>query len=880
MISLALEHDGSLHALTGPMVLGRHADCDLRLTSAGVSRQHARIRPGKGGAMIEDLGSANGTRVNGSRITTATALHKGDIITIGMDRLVMVLGSETIAPDAKGMAGQAPLRRVSPQPNNLKGQLIQGYRIQRLLADGLSGTVYEARQLSLDRNVAFRVLPRELGRDSQLAQRIIAEARQAGAVEHEHLARMHEVGQEGDLIWASMELVQGDTIADLVARDGRMPPEGALVVLERVGRALVAAHAANLVHGDIRPANVVLTREGGVKLLNLGISRLARSRLREDQLFTCGALFYTSPNWQEGGQPGPRDDLYSLGCLLHTMLCGKPPYEGHSPASIARAHREHPLPCLHERIPGMPVAVDEVMHGMMAKNPEWRFASVNEWLGCLSELRDTLRRLPGPAPLRPAARAASPSSGLSRQPSKELSVPRRSPLPRLLLLTVLLAALWVSWQHLRPGSGTQGPGDPKSTPRRSEQAGPLVSSGTGQQAALQHQATPRQQLVSDWPAQRAEAEAAEAAGHWNRAEQLLDSFAEQLRRAGDTTLVASVERHRRQMHLASQQDWDQQVAALPEASRERLLALAALRDRVCSVTRADLESRYRAALRQHALLLTEARLRALRRVEAGELDGLPRIAAEMRHQFEQTPLMAAWERFDLQLREASRLPWQGSWPATRSGLSEARGAQVLPAAAALMLAGDEASALRLLLGDGALERPPLRQRRDALLTNHALVLTFDDATDLRHLGNFAFATPTVSRGRLSAPAGEPCQFEVLATLGATDWELSLDLMLQPDEGSDGMAVLSLVEFGQPLLELQMGHEGLHWVRGNERRQLTTRATGRLHVTLRQVDGRLSCYLGTRRLVDAAPALPAGARPRIDVAGLQWSLYGLHLVGGH
>src|SRR5271170_2733590 len=266
-----LVYDGKEFVLVNELVMGRHRDNPIPLADGKASRRHARVFAKEDHSdWVEDLDSANGTLVNGEEIFSPRQLKDGDRIVIGKCKVVY----RSDAPEATPAAGSP----VAADPAAMVGTLVGGYRIGALLAAGSMGVVYKAKQLSLDREVAVKIFNAEvIKRDQEFAERFLREARVAGSVPHPSVVQIHECGQQDSLLWYSMELVDGETLEDLLSRDGRLEPLLALIVADQAAAALQAAHAKGLVHGDVTPANLMLSKGGKIKLLDLGLAKVLNS---------------------------------------------------------------------------------------------------------------------------------------------------------------------------------------------------------------------------------------------------------------------------------------------------------------------------------------------------------------------------------------------------------------------------------------------------------------------------------------------------------------------------------------------------------------------------------------------------------------------------
>lgn len=283
------------------------------------------------------------------------------------------------------------------------GTVLAHYRIGTVLGSGAMGTVYLAHDLGLDRGVAVKVLKPGVASDPRAVERFFREARAAARVTHENLAHVYFVGSEGTQRFFAMEHVPGESLEQRVRRGGRLALEDAVDVLLQAARGLGAAHAAGIVHRDVKPSNVLLTPEGRVKVTDFG---LARSIEGDVEASGAGAVHgtpsYMSPEQLRGEGVDARSDVYALGIMAFTLFAGHPPFEGPTLGKVLSDQLNAPLPSLQAEVPDLPPAVDEVLARLCAKEPARRPASMEHVADLLAGLRP--RRI-ARAPF--AARAAA-----------------------------------------------------------------------------------------------------------------------------------------------------------------------------------------------------------------------------------------------------------------------------------------------------------------------------------------------------------------------------------------------------------------------------------------------------------------------------------------
>ncbi len=263
------------------------------------------------------------------------------------------------------------------QPRLLGGR----YELDGIVGRGGMAEVFRARDIRLDRVVAVKTLRDDLARDQTFQARFRREAQSAASLNHPSIVAVYDTGEDSSgpshVPYIVMEYVDGRTLRDLLRDDRRLLPERALEITDGVLRALDYSHRAGIVHRDIKPGNVMLTRGGEVKVMDFGIAR-AVSDAQATMTQTAqviGTAQYLSPEQARGERVDARSDLYSTGCLLYELLTGRPPFLGDSPVAIAYQHvRENPVP--PSRLdPEIPSWADAIVLRAMAKDPAQRYQS-------------------------------------------------------------------------------------------------------------------------------------------------------------------------------------------------------------------------------------------------------------------------------------------------------------------------------------------------------------------------------------------------------------------------------------------------------------------------------------------------------------------------
>jgi len=257
------------------------------------------------------------------------------------------------------------------------------YELGEILGFGGMSEVHLARDQRLHRDVAIKVLRADLARDPSFYLRFRREAQNAAALNHPAIVAVYDTGEaetpNGPLPYIVMEYVEGITLRDIVHTDGPMEQQRAIEVIADACQALNFSHQHGIIHRDVKPANIMISKAGAVKVMDFGIARaLADANSVTQTAAVIGTAQYLSPEQARGEKVDARSDVYSLGCVLYEMLTGEPPFVGDSPVAVAYQHvREDPVPP-SQRHEGIPPELDAVVLKALAKNPDNRYQTAAE----------------------------------------------------------------------------------------------------------------------------------------------------------------------------------------------------------------------------------------------------------------------------------------------------------------------------------------------------------------------------------------------------------------------------------------------------------------------------------------------------------------------
>ena len=254
------------------------------------------------------------------------------------------------------------------------------YRLERPLGHGGMASVYLGRDSELDRPVAVKLLAENAAADSGLRERFVREARIAARLSHPNIVGVFDAGEDEGRPYIVMECVEGETLSELLARRGQLPPDEARGLALQAARGLAHAHAAGLVHRDIKPQNLLLREDGTLKIADFGIARAAEGTALTQAGTVLGTAAYLAPEQALGEEVTSAADVYSLGAVLYELLTGRPPYEFDSLADLADKQRRHAITPVRELAPDVPPDLEALVMRCLARNPAYRPANLEQEL--------------------------------------------------------------------------------------------------------------------------------------------------------------------------------------------------------------------------------------------------------------------------------------------------------------------------------------------------------------------------------------------------------------------------------------------------------------------------------------------------------------------
>jgi eukaryotic-like serine/threonine-protein kinase len=271
--------------------------------------------------------------------------------------------------------------------STLLGTILSGrYRLDARVGAGGMSTVYRAHDETLQRQVAIKLLNREVSSDSDQLERFRREARAVAQLSHPHIVGVIDAGEDDNRPYIVFEYIEGETLKERIRRQGRLSIPEAVAYAIEIARALGAAHARHIVHRDVKPQNVLIDEEGSAKVTDFGIART----LDEEGLTADGRVIgttdYVSPEQALGHHVTGQSDLYSLGIVLYEMLTGEVPFKGDNQIAVAMKHVREPLPDVQRQRPGISAALAAVVDRAAAKQPADRYADDAELIADLEDV--------------------------------------------------------------------------------------------------------------------------------------------------------------------------------------------------------------------------------------------------------------------------------------------------------------------------------------------------------------------------------------------------------------------------------------------------------------------------------------------------------------
>jgi serine/threonine protein kinase len=389
---------------------------------------------------------------------------------------------------------------MSSEPETIEpGTMIAEFRVESLLGRGAMAAVYRAVQVSLDRPVALKVLPREFTSDSDFVERFFNEARSAAALSHANIVQAYDAGiTEDNICYFAMEFVEGESLLDCVEREGAFKPAMALQVMSDIAQALdYGWKRQKLTHGDIKPANILINDRGVPKLADFGLAKVADFEFEGDGIMLTP--LYAAPELIQGKQLKDHcgSDIYSFGATLYHLLVGQPPFPGDDPEVVMNRQVNEPLESAIDKNPQIPEIVSKFLDVLLAKTPEKRPGSWSEMVERINDLLEIC-----------VAKTSPAHATSARAPQQRLVTHRNVPNPvqmrhhrkkkrtwllvvfMILLIIANLVGVWFLLHERGDETKEPGPAEPGREIKVREDA------GAGAEAALAESSQDQAQIDS------------------------------------------------------------------------------------------------------------------------------------------------------------------------------------------------------------------------------------------------------------------------------------------------------------------------------------------------------------------------------------------------
>lgn len=326
------------------------------------------------------------------RLVVENGLVSADEVKAAMERQKTMAATEANQKSLadvlveQGSITERQLKRVRPQieeQKNSAGQQIPGYQILKKLGAGAMATVYLGKQVSLDRHVAIKVLPKKFMTNPEFVERFYAEGRAAAKLNHANIVQAYDVGKSGDFHYFVMEYVEGKTVYDDLEAGRTYAEKDALKIIIQIAKALEHAHKQGFIHRDVKPKNIMLTKSGQAKLADMGLARAVSDveAAEAEQGKAYGTPYYISPEQIRGLKTVDfRCDIYGLGATFYHLVTGRVPFDAPNPSAVMHKHLKEKLVPPDHINPTLSAGIGEVIEVCMAKNPDERYQTTSDLL--------------------------------------------------------------------------------------------------------------------------------------------------------------------------------------------------------------------------------------------------------------------------------------------------------------------------------------------------------------------------------------------------------------------------------------------------------------------------------------------------------------------
>ncbi len=317
------------------------------------------------------------------------------------------------------------------------------YELIEKIGDGGMAIVYKARCRLLNRYVAIKILKPEYTKDVKVLDNFRRESQAAASLSHPNIVNIYDVGREGNIHYIVMELIEGMTLADMIDEEAPMPYKKVINITRQIAAGLSFAHKNNIIHRDIKPHNILMTRDGVAKIADFGIAKaisestIMKTTTSDDMVM--GSVHYFSPEQARGGYVDAKSDIYSLGIVMYEMLTGRVPFDAESPVAIALMHMNDPMTPPSYYVSGIPPRLENIIMKATDKVQVNRFATVDELITELDNI-EMVSRVVGESAIAPEKREEKRETAPERQPEKRKKQEKSKPSNKKIPIIIAAAA--------------------------------------------------------------------------------------------------------------------------------------------------------------------------------------------------------------------------------------------------------------------------------------------------------------------------------------------------------------------------------------------------------------------------------------------------------
>ena len=275
------------------------------------------------------------------------------------------------------------------EKDNYIGMLLdERYKVEQLIGVGGMAYVFTAKDTKEDKTVAVKILKDEFANNREFVKKFINESKVLATLSHPSIVEVFDVSFDNDVKFMVMEYIDGITLKEYMeTSNGPLNWKDSVHFMIQILRALQHAHARGVIHRDIKPHNIMILTDGTIKVMDFGISKIAREEVKSSTEHTLGSVHYISPEQAQGLSTNEKSDIYSLGCVLYEMLTGKKPFDSDNPVTVALMHSKNVAPSPRSINPDIPVGLEQIIVKAMEKNPDMRYQSASEMIQALQMFR-------------------------------------------------------------------------------------------------------------------------------------------------------------------------------------------------------------------------------------------------------------------------------------------------------------------------------------------------------------------------------------------------------------------------------------------------------------------------------------------------------------